>query len=90
MVLLWLFFKDIHTEIFIDENDPGDCYKNTGQEFPLWCSGFKNLTVVSQVTAEMLVQFLAQNSGLKDPALPQLWLEFSPWLGTSICHGCSH
>lgn len=52
--------------------------------------GVKDLTAVAQVTAEEGVQSLAWPSGLKDPVLPklwcrsQLWLEFSPGLGTSI------
>ena len=32
----------------------------------------KNPTVVAWVAAEVQVGFLAQDSGLKDPALPQL------------------
>ena len=47
----------------------------------------KNLTAVALVTAKAQVVSLAQCSGLKDLALPQLWhrlllwLRFSPWLG---------
>ena len=47
----------------------------------------ENPTAVAQGAAEVQVQFLAQPSGLKDLALPQLqqrshlWLRFSPWHG---------
>ena len=40
-------------------------------------------------------KFPLWHSGLKDPVSLQLWprsqlrLRFSPWPGTSICHGCS-
>ena len=40
-----------------------------------------NPAVVAQVTAEVQVQSRAWCSGLKDPALPQLWFRFSPWPG---------
>ena len=56
----------------------------TVQEFLLWQSGLR-LATVAWVTAEMQVQSLAQHSGLKDPALSQLWhgpqpqLEFNSW-----------
>ena len=33
----------------------------------------KNLMAVDWVTVEAWVQSLAQQSGLKDPSLPQLW-----------------
>ena len=45
----------------------------------------KSLTAATQVPVEVQVQFLAQSSGLKGPALLQLehklqlWLTFSPW-----------
>ena len=35
----------------------------------------KNLTAMAQVAVEAQVQVLALHSGLKDPALPQLWLK---------------
>ena len=41
----------------------------------------KNLTAVVQVTVEARVRSSTQHSGLKDLALPQLWLRFNPWLG---------
>ena len=47
----------------------------------------KNQTVVAQVVAEVRVGSWAWSSGLRDPALLQLWgslqlwLGFSPWLG---------
>ena len=40
----------------------------------------KNLTAVAQVAVEAWVQSLAWHSGLKEPALQQLWLGFKPWL----------
>ena len=40
----------------------------------------RNLTAVAQVAAEAPVQSLAQHSGLKDPALPQLWHRSQMWL----------
>ena len=39
----------------------------------------KNPTGVVQVTEKEWVQSPAQCSGLKDPALPELWLGFDPW-----------
>ena len=39
--------------------------------------GFKNVTTVAWVAAEVLVR--SQCSGVKDLALPQLQLGFSPW-----------
>ena len=39
----------------------------------------KNLPAVVWVTAEMLVHFPDQCSGLKAPVLPRLWLGFNPW-----------
>ena len=62
------------------------------------CSGAvgKNQTAAPQFTVEAWVQCLAQHSGLKDPALPQLqqrWqlqLRFNPSPGISICCWCSH
>lgn len=50
----------------------------------------KNLTVSTQVTAEVQVPSLAWGSGLKDLAFPQLWLRlqlqvrFSPWPGNIL------
>ena len=41
----------------------------------------KNLTVVAQVTAELLVPSVVWHSGLKDLVLPQLQLRFNPWSG---------
>ena len=41
----------------------------------------KNLTVVAQVTAELLVPSVVWHSGLKDLVLPQLQLRFNPWPG---------
>ena len=47
----------------------------------------KNQIATASVTMEFGVRSLAQHSGLKDPALPQLghrsqlWLGFSAWLG---------
>ena len=40
---------------------------------------FKNMTAAAQVTAEVWVSSLAWHSGLKDPALLQLWLRFNSW-----------
>ena len=39
----------------------------------------KNPAISAWVTGEAWVQFLAHCSGLKDPALVQLRLGFSPW-----------
>ena len=39
----------------------------------------KNPTPAARVTAEVWVQSPAQYSGLKDPALQQLWLGFNSW-----------
>ena len=45
----------------------------------------KDLTAAAQVAAEVWVQFPAWHSGLKGPALPQLWhslqlkLGLNPW-----------
>ena len=39
----------------------------------------KDLTVVAQIVAEVQVQSPVWHRGLKDPALPQLWLRFNPW-----------
>ena len=58
-------------------------------EFLLW-HGEKNLTAVVQVAAEVQFQSLTPRSRLKDLALPQLQLGFSPWQGTSVCRGCGH
>ena len=47
----------------------------------------KILTTVVQAIASVQVRSLAWHSGLKDPALPQLWhksqlqLRFNPWPG---------
>ena len=51
------------------------------QEFLPWCLWVKNLTVVAQAAEEVRVRSPAHCSGLKDPALPQLQLRFSPWSG---------
>ena len=56
----------------------------------------KNLTEVAQVAVEAQIQSLVQYSGLKDPALPQLWhglqlqLRFCPRPRNFICHGYDH
>ena len=39
----------------------------------------KNPTTAAQVTAEAQVQSPAQQSGLKDLELLQLWTRFNPW-----------
>ena len=39
----------------------------------------KHLTAAAWVTAEVQVQSFAWHRGLKDPALPKLWLRFNPW-----------
>ena len=45
----------------------------------------KNLTAAAQVAVKVQVQSLATwRSGLKDLALMQLWLGFSPWPGNFI------
>ena len=41
----------------------------------------KNLTAVAWLTMEAQVRSLVQHSGLKDPVLMQLWLEFNLWPG---------
>ena len=41
----------------------------------------KNLTAVAGFAVEVRAGSLAQGSGLKDLALPQLWLGFNPWPG---------
>ena len=41
----------------------------------------KDSTAVAWVSVEALVQSLTHYSGLKDLALPQLWLRFTPWPG---------
>ena len=41
----------------------------------------QNSTAAAWVAAEVGVRSLAQRSGLKDVALPQLWLGFIPWPG---------
>ena len=47
----------------------------------------QNPTAVAQVTAEMWVQYLAQCTVLKDPALCSCGMDSIPSQGTSICHG---
>ena len=49
------------------------------QEFPLWCSGWGIQPQWLGSLTELPVQSQAHCSGLKDPALPQLWLGFNPW-----------
>lgn len=44
-------------------------------------SGFKNLTAAGWVAVELWVPSPAWHSGLKDPALPQLWRRSQLWLG---------
>ena len=44
----------------------------------------KTLTAAAWVSVEVRVQSLAWCSGLKDPALLHLWLEFSPWPGNCL------
>ena len=52
---------------------------------------FDFLTAEAQVTADAQLPSLAQHCGLKDLALPQLLLRFSPWLGKfHMPRGCSH
>ena len=54
-------------------------------EFLLWLSGLRILTAAAWVATEAWFQSLAQHSGLKDPALLQLWHRsqlqhgFNPW-----------
>ena len=48
---------------------------------PTVAQWIKNLTAVAQVTAEAQVQSPAWHSEFKDPALPQLQLEFNLWPG---------
>ena len=57
----------------------------------------KNPTAAAQVAVEVWVQSLAQGSGLKDPALPQLYQVIATACvqsllgpGTSVSHGCGH
>ena len=51
----------------------------------------KNLTTVTQVTAEVQVQFLAWDTGSKDLGPRQVIAVASiPGLGISICHRCGH
>ena len=56
----------------------------------------KNPATAAWIAVEVRVQSLSRCSGLKDPALPQLWfrsylwLRSVPGLGTSICHGYGH
>ena len=49
---------------------------------PVVVQWVKNLTAAAQVTAEVQVDPPAWHSGLKDPALWQLWLGFNPRLGS--------
>ena len=47
----------------------------------------KDLTAVARVAVEAWIRSPTQHSGLKDPALPQLWIRlqlqlgFNPWPG---------
>ena len=49
----------------------------------------KNLTAVAKVASEACIKFLAPHSGLKDLALLQLWLRFSPWPGNFHVYGAA-
>ena len=64
------------------------CVKN--DRVPAMVQWVQNPAAVAWIPVEGQVQSSAQCSGLKDPVLPQLQLGFSPWLGTSICHGIDH
>ena len=39
MVLLWLFFKKIYIEVFMDEMIHGIAFKNTSGGLPWWRNG---------------------------------------------------
>ena len=54
--------------------------KNLWVRVPAVAQSVKNLTGGAQVSAEAWVRCPAWCSGLKDLALPQLWLRFHPWL----------
>ena len=62
------------------------------KEFPLWHSGqwVKNMTAVAWVTAEAQVGALAWGSGLKGPALPQMWRRSQLLLGFNAWNGNFH
>ena len=49
------------------------CFKIHSLGVPAIVQGVKNLTLAAQVSVEEWVWFPAQHSGLKDPALLQLW-----------------
>ena len=50
-------------------------------EVPAMGQLVKNSTAAAWVAAEEWVPSPIRHSGLKDLALPQLWLGFSPWPG---------
>lgn len=50
----------------------------------------QNPVAVAQVSVVVQVQHLVWSRGLKDVALLQLGLGFSPWLGNFPCCRCSH
>ena len=50
----------------------------------------KKPTAAAQVAMEVRVPSLTLHSGLKNPALPQLWHTVQLWLGFDPCPGNFH
>ena len=68
-----------------NKNKPNFCLikslKVQKEEFPLWCS---ELRILLQQFRVLQRCGLAWHSGLKDPALPQLWLGLQQQLGLGL------
>ena len=78
-------FKYTFVYMYLNNYNTQLCWSSMAQ----WV---KNVTAAAWVTVKAWVRSMAWDSGLKDPALPQLWcrsqlwLLFNPWTGSRCSH----
>ena len=84
----YVFFISLNLINIVKSNHIQNKNKKASKEFLLWHSALESNCNSLGCWREQAGS-LAWCGGLKDPELSQLQLRFNPWLGTSICRGCS-